>query len=445
MTLFRSERRTGWSGSPTFNPFENPAVPLSSVALDSAFGLLTQTEAGESVTIDNTVGLPIVWRCIKLLSTVVASCPLCVYRESDHEKIRVPVLSKWHTFPGADGETRYPLYTPYELWDLVVAHLNLYGNAYVYKARDNGDSIIDLRPINPSRVDVKLDEETKEKIFRVKRVDRSGNVMPLDPEIMTSFEILHIPGFGYDGLVGLSPIQVAMRTFGTAKAGDRLAAKFLGTGSQLTGVIKVKAPLTDQAQAEGIRSRWMAKHGGVGNAGGVAVLDAETDFMPLTIPPDQLQFLQSRRWETTEIARIYGIPPHLVGDVEKSTSWGTGIEQQNIGFVAYTISELTNRIEQRVTREVVGTRGQYAEFDLDRLMRGSTQERYAALATAVGGPWMTRNEARIGENRLPIEDPEYDELLPPQGIGPVEAPPGKSTPNEDSDEQSQDSDAPRTP
>lgn len=115
---------------------------------------------------------------------------------------------------------------------------------------------------------------------------------------------------------------------------------------------------------------------------------------------------------------MYGIPPHLVGDVEKSTSWGTGIEQQNIGFVSYTISNYTNRIEQRITRELVATRGQYAHFNLDRLMRGSTQERYQALFVAAGGPWMTRNEARVMENRKPIVNAEYDELLPPPGIGP---------------------------
>lgn len=421
MPLFRPgapERRTAWSGSPTYNPFENPAVPLSSVALDSAFALLTTTSAGESVTIDTATALPTFWRCVNLISTVVGSCTLKAFREADGESIRVPVLSKWNSWVDQQGTTHYPMYTQYELWNLVTAHLCTWGNAFVYKVRNEADSIIDLRPIYPDRVKVKLDEKTKEKVFEVKRVDKNGNVMPVDPDYFTSFEIMHIPGFGYDGLSGLAPVQVAMETLGTAMAADRLASKFMGNGSMLSGIIKVKAPLKDQTQAEGIRSRWLNRHGGSGHAGDVAVMDAETDFQPITIPPDQLQFLQSRRWQTTEIARIFGIPPHLVGDVEKSTSWGTGIEQQNIGFVTYTIAEYTNRIEQRVTREIVNTRGQCAEFDLDSLMRGDTTERYQALNQAVGGPWMTRTEARIAEKRLPIAGhPEYDELLPPQGIG----------------------------
>jgi HK97 family phage portal protein len=164
----------------------------------------------------------------------------------------------------------------------------------------------------------------------------------------------------------------------------------------------------------------MTKNAGVAHAGDVAVLDAETDFQSVTIPPDQLQFLESRRWQTTEIARWFGVPPHLVGDVEKSTSWGTGIEVQNVGLTTYTLRGHTDPIEQRHTREVVQTRGHRARFNLDDLMRGSTAERYTALASAVGGPWMTRNEARKGEKRMPLGDPEYDELLPPQGIGPVE-------------------------
>jgi phage portal protein BeeE len=105
--------------------------------------------------------------------------------------------------------------------------------------------------------------------------------------------------------------------------------------------------------------------------------------------------------------------------VEKSTSWGTGIEQQNLGLNTYTLSGHTTPIEQRVSREVVTTRGQFAKFNLDSLMRGSTTERYQALMTAVGGPWMSRNEARISENKKPLDNAEYDELLPPQGIGPM--------------------------
>jgi HK97 family phage portal protein len=214
---------------------------------------------------------------------------------------------------------------------------------------------------------------------------------------------MHIQGLGFDGVQGISPLQAASQTYGTALAADKLAARFFSQGSALSGIVKVKAPLADQAQADEIKRRWLNTTAGVSHAGTVAVLDAETDFQPLTIPPEALQFLESRQWEVHEIARMYGIPPHLIGETEKSTSWGSGIEQQNIGFVAYTVAGWTERISQRVTREIVNTRGQYAAFDLTELMRGSAAELFSAYALGIQWGWLTRNEARIKEDMVPLD------------------------------------------
>lgn len=408
MTLFnaRTEQRSGFGG--TYNPFENPAVPLSSVGLDDIFGNMSSTDAGEAVTPENSLILPTVFRCIGLLSTVIAGCPIRTYR--DPGKIEV--------FPGLlDRGNNEMVYTQFELWELVVVHLALWGNAFIRKIRNPlTDLIVDLQPIYPGRVTVRRDREGN-KIFEVKRVDHDTMLLSeLRPLIFTDFEIMHIPGMGYDGMIGLSPIQLAARTFSTAMAGDKLAAKFYAKGSILSGIIKVKAPLASQVQADAIRSKWIQKMGGTDHAAEVGVLDAATDFQQLTIPPDALQFLESRRWQTNEIARMFGIPPHLVGDVEKSTSWGTGIETQNTGFVSYTVSGWTNRMEQRVTREVIGIRKQYSEFDLDRLLRGSMSERFAAYTQGISAGWMTRNEARIKENMVPIDG--LDEPILALNMGP---------------------------
>jgi HK97 family phage portal protein len=219
----------------------------------------------------------------------------------------------------------------------------------------------------------------------------------------TQDQIMHIPGVGYNGMTGLPPITYAKQAIGTALAGDRLAARFYANGTQLSGILKTAIPLSSETQADEMKRKWAVKNAGLGSAGGVAILDAETDYQPLTIPPDQLQFLESRRWQTTEIARIFGIPPHLVGDVEKTTSWGSGIEEQNTAFVAYTLAAWANRIQQRVTREVVQTRGWSAFFDFSTLMRGDMTERFAAYATAIQWGWFTRNEARLRENLEPID------------------------------------------
>lgn len=400
MTLFNLERRDVEYGG-VHNPFENPAVPLSSVALDSAFGVLSQTDSGESVTVDTSLGIPTFWRCVGLLSTVIASCPLRTYKHPAKKEIFPKILD-----PG-NSDT---LYTPFELWELVVAHLASWGNAYVLKVRNGADQIADLRPIAPGRVTPKID--AGQKIFEVKQVNADGTLNNTKPPlILTTFELMHIPGLGYDGIMGLSPVQLFARTLGTSIAADRLAARFYAKGTILTGIVNVKAPLASQTQADEIRRRWLAKSSGVAHGAEVAILDAETSFQQLTIPPDALQFLESRRWQTTEVARMFGIPPHLVGDVEKSTSWGTGIEQQNVGFVSYTVSGWTNRIEQRVSREVIATNRQFCEFDLNRLMRGSMAERFAAYGLAIQWGWLTRNEARHKENMQPVEG--LDEPLTP--------------------------------
>lgn len=404
MSLFNLERR-----DTIHNPFESPTVPLSSLALDSIYGAVSTSDSGEKVTVDTALALPTFWRCVGLLSTVIAGCPIKTYKDPGKQLVRPRIL---------DPNNPNMTYTQYELWELVVVHVAAWGNAYVRKIRGPGPTgptsgpIIDLIPINPARVSTKLDEDGN-KIFQVKQVDPATGLLNTNkPDlILTTFEIMHIMGMGYDGIKGLGVVEKASRTLGTAMAGDKLAAKFYAKGSMLSGVINVKAPLARQAQADAIRNKWLQKHGGVGHAAEVAVLDAETTFQPLTIPPDQLQFLQSRRWETTEIARWFGIPPHLVGDVEKSTSWGTGIEQQNVGFIDYTISGWTNRMQQRIGRELVPARSQYSEFDLDRLMRGSMTERFAAYAIAIQWGWLTRNEARIKENMPTIAG--LDEPLTP--------------------------------
>jgi HK97 family phage portal protein len=318
---------------------------------------------------------------------------LLVYKDPGKKPVKVPALD-----PGNGDLT----YTHYELWELVVAHLALWGNAFVRKIRNSADAIIDLVPVNPSLVKVKrIKRDGKHTDGKLFVIDRGHGE---DPEHLGNWDIMHIPGLGYDGLQGMSPLQMASQTYGTALAADKLAAKFFSQGTALTGILNVKAPLSDQTQADEIKRRWRMVNAGAAHGGDIAVLDAETSFQQLTIPPDQLQFLESRQWNTAELARIYGIPPHLIGEVTKSTSWGTGIEQQNIGFVAYTIAAWTSRIEQRVSREVVNTRGQIAIFDLDELMKGSTSERFAAYAMGIQWGWMTRNEARTKEDMEPITD-----------------------------------------
>lgn len=422
MSFLRTERRDAVAtGSPTYNPFENPAVPLQSVGFDNVWSM-SNNDAGQQVTPITAATAATFYRCLFLLSSVIAGCPLEVYRKRDLECIPNPL------FDEANDELTY---TPFEYMQLVVIYRLVWGNAYVFKKRDANDNIVDLKPIYPDLVQPKIQDG--EKVFLVKHIGPDGEPdNTRKPQVFSEYEVMHIPSLGYDGLSGLSLAKLMSQTMGIVLAADKLAARFYSRGTQLGGILKVKAPLRSQTQAEGIKQRWMSKNAGVANAGDVAILDAETDFQDVTIPPDQLQFLESRRWGTIEVARWFGVPPHLVGDVEKSTSWGSGIETQNIGLDTFTLQGHFKPIAQRHTREVVQIRGQYAKFCTDELRQGTLLERYQALSVAVGGPWMSRTEARNSEGRKPIEGhPEYDELLPPQGIGPEDpqnAPGGANNP-----------------
>lgn len=371
------------------NPFENPSIPLTDAGLLDFFGG-TPTDAGVSVSEESSMRTMTVYRCVSLLSGMVAGLPLKVYRYSDKSEVIVRPL-----------RTPSSVVTPFEFWETAMSHLLLWGNAYVHKIRNKAGSIVELKTIHPSRVRTQIvapdtdSDPTAGKIFMI--ADKNGAEHPF-----TNYEIMHVPGLSFNGIEGLSPIGFARQAVAIGQAGDTMAAKLFGNGSLMSGVLTTDRVL-QQDQADQLKARWKEKMAGIGHGHNIAVLDAGTSFQSVTMPPDEAQWLQTRRWQSIEIARWFGIPPHLVGDVEKSTSWGQGIEQQNIGFVAYTVRSWLTRLEQRIGWEIVEPTTQYAEFLIEGLLRGATGERYAAYATAIQWGWMTRNEARKKENMPPID------------------------------------------
>lgn len=428
MTVFK---RSGFTGDPTYNPFERPSMPLQSLALDGVLGSGGNNDSGVGVDPLSGWAIPTAYRCIAILSTVIASCTVEEISKSTQD------AERWETLDSLAS------YTAFEIMELVGAHLAGWGNFYARKVVQRG-KLLDLKPIFPG--DVRVIRKHGVKTFRIRNRDDDGNYVvagaggPLYTDVPDSpgGPIFHVPGLGYDGLQGVSPIMLAAQTMGTTLAADKLAARFYSRGQQLGGILKVKVPLTKQDQADAMKQHWRNAHSGIANAGDVAVLDSETDFQAITIAPEALQFLQSRQWQATEVARMFGVPPHLVGELEKSTSWGSGIEQQNIGFVAYTIRSYTDRIEQRLTREFA-SKGSYYEFDLDRLMRGSTMERFQAYGQAIGWGWMTRAEAREKE-RMKALPPKFglDQPLEPSSMngaladGPMAPQSGAGVMNSDS-------------
>lgn len=426
MSFFRSERRDFY-GDPTYSPFERPSMPLSGLALDGIFGPGRNNDSGESVDIEKGIGaIPTAYRCLRIISTVVASLTLEELQKNGDAE-RWPVLDNLVSC------------TAYECMEMVAGRIGGWGNYFAKKVLKNG-TLCDLIPYPGG--DVRVLRIKGVKTFRVKIRNDDGTVT-VDPSkpnqgLYTDYPdgpdcpIFHIPGFGFDGLQGISPILAAAQTWGTTLAADRLAARFYSRGQQLGGIVKVKAPLASQGQADAIKYNWRSGHSGVSNSGDVAVLDAETDFQPITIAPEALQFLESRQWQAWEVAKMFGIPAYMI---EPNTTWGSGIEQQNTGFVTYTIRDYTDRIEQRFTRDF-GTRGKPLEFDLDRIMRGSMTERYQAYGQGIGWGWLLRSEVRKKERMKPLDESfGLDTPLQVQSMngaladGPMNTPPLPQAPN----------------
>lgn len=390
MGLFRREQRSG--------PFENPSISLSDASLLTIFGgqpTSSGVQVNESGAFSSSIA---VYRAIALLSGLIAGLPLEAFRIANKTPVVVAPLT----------DHQGVAYTQFELWELVAAHLLGWGNAYVEKVRDSMGRIDYLRPLYPERVKPRLmpgdNGLPPAKVFEV------TTEIGKPPTPYTSYELMHIPGLGYDGLMGLSPIGVARQAVGIANAAEDLAGRLYANGNLMSGILTTDRVL-EQGQADALKTRWREKMLGAKHAHDVAVMDAGTKFQPLSISPEDAQFLQTRRWQTTEIARLYGIPPHLLGDVERSTSWGTGIEQQNIGLVMYTVRSWLHRIEQRVSLEIVQPQTQVARFNVNGLLRGDAAGRASYYASGIQWGWLTRNEARSGENMQPIDG--LDEPLTP--------------------------------
>ena len=378
MTLLRAVRAT------YRNSIENPAVPLTSQSIAEFLGP-GKTSAGVGVNETNSLQMSGVYRAVNLIGGTSAGLPLHAFTKIDGSPARVGENSQAAQLL----EDPHPDMTPFELWETVYAHLLLWGNAYLRKVRTRLGVIVELWAIHPGRV-------------RSGRASDGTKVYAVDGQhVWTDYEVLHIPGFGYDGVCGVSPIRLAREGLGLAMAAEGFGARFFASGSLMSGILQTEQRLT-QDQANALKASWQAKVAGLGQAHEVAILDAGAKFQQMSVPPGDAQFLESRQFQVTEVARWYGIPPHMLMQTEKSTSWGTGIEQQGLGFVTYTLGPWLRRVEQRLTKMLrPGT--VYARYNVQGLLRGDSKAE-AEYATAMHGIGvLSTNEIRALKELPPVD------------------------------------------
>ncbi len=385
---------------------ENPQYPLTSTSLLTALGI---TNTGvPRVTETTALNMPAVWRAVNVIASSSASLPLHPYRvvqsdDDDEGSIRAKVVSG---NAAALLDKPHPDLTPFELWELVYTHLGLWGNSYLQKVRSRDLVVRELWPITPSRV-------------RAGRASDHTKIYEIDGERgLTDYEILHIPGFGYDGVVGLTPIGVARKGITLSLAAEEFGSRLFSNGSMAGGLLTTAQHLKS-GQADALQAQWQARHAGLDNAHKIAVLDSGAKFQPLTINPDDAQFLQTRVFQIEEISRMYGVPPHMLMSLEKTTSWGTGVEQQSLNFVRYSLRAWLTRVEQRVTK-ILKPEPVYAKYSLEGLLRGDSAGRATFYTAMLGSGVYSVNEVRALEELPPVEG--GDTRYRPLNMGEIGAP-----------------------
>lgn len=380
-----------------FGIFKSRDKPKNRTGGSSYSFLMGGSSSGRRVTETSAMQMTAVYSCVRILSEAVASLPLHVYLRTDS---------------GTEKATEHPLYrvlhdepnpemTSFIFRETLMTHLLLWGNAYAQIIRNGRGEVIGLYPLMPERM--KVDRDESGHIFYEYRVNDSD--VPLNKKStvkLNESDVLHVPGLGFDGLVGYSPIAMAKNAIGMAIATEEFGAKFFANGATPSGILEYPGTVKNP---EAMRESWSKGFSG-SNSHKIAILEEGMKYTPISISPNEAQFLETRKFQINEIARIFRVPPHMVGDLEKSSF--SNIEQQSLEFVKYTLDPWVTRWEQSIIRRLFTEdekKKYFVKFNVDGLLRGDYQSRMNGYATARQNGWMSANDIRSLENldKIPEE------------------------------------------
>lgn len=378
------------SGSP-----ENPSTSLSNPAawfVDWATGGAS-SPAGVVVTEQRAMQNLIVMSCVKVLAETLAMLPLPVYRRLPRGR----ETARDHALYQVLHDRMNPEISSFSGRETLQAHLGLRGNAYAEIEYAKSGKILALWPLTPSRVTPY--RKGGEKLFRIELPNGSLVVLGSD-------RVMHIPGFSYDGLQGLSPIGVARNAIGLSIATEEFGSRFFGNGSRPGGILTrpIGAPKLSQDARTTLADSFTKKHSGLANAHRIAILEEGMTWEAIGVDPKDSQFLETRKFEKEEICGWYRVAPHLIADLDRSTN--NNIEQQSLEFIIYTMQPWFSRWEQVMNWDLVSEdeRGDiYAAFNLDGLLRGDAQARGEFYTKMFNIAVYSRNEIREFQNMNPVE------------------------------------------
>lgn len=375
-------------------------------AADAGYSFLFgRTTSGKPVNERTAMQTTAVYACVRILAEAIASLPLHVYEYQDDGGKKLvhdhPLYYLLHDEPN-------PEMTSFVFRETLMSHLLIWGNAYAQIIRDGAGRVLGLYPLLPDKMEVQRDD--KGNIYYV--YSRNSDENPMFKEYgnikLKAEDVLHIPGLGFDGLIGYSPIAMAKNAVGMTLACEEYGASFFANGANPGGVLEHPGVLKDPSK---VRESWNSVYRGVNNAHKIAVLEEGMKYQQIGIPPEEAQFLETRKFQINEIARLYRIPPHMVGDLDKSSF--SNIEQQSLEFVKYTLDPWVIRWEQSLQRSLLlpGEKGKYfIKLNVDGLLRGDYQSRMNGYAVGRQNGWFSANDIREMENMNPIPDEEGGNL-----------------------------------
>lgn len=382
-----------------FKSRDHPKIDNRTVGSSYSF-YMGGSSAGKNVNERSAMQMTAVYSCVRILAEAVAGLPLHLYRyKEDGGKERAIDNNLYHLLHDEPNKEM----SSFIFRETLMTHLLLWGNAYAQIIRNGKGEVVALYPLMPNKMQVDRDENG-ELYYIYTRSSDEAKTMEGVTVYLTPRDVLHIPGLGFDGLVGYSPIAMAKNAIGLAIATEEYGAKFFANGAAPSGVLEHPGTIKDPSR---LRENWNSTFGGSANSGKVAVLEEGMKYTPISISPEQAQFLETRKFQIDEIARIFRVPPHMVGDLEKSSF--SNIEQQSLEFVKYTLDPWVIRWEQSLSRALLNEdekRKYFFKFNLEGLLRGDYESRMSGYAVARQNGWMSANDIRELENmdKIPAED-----------------------------------------
>lgn len=380
----------------------------------AARGLGYETATGKQITTQSALQYAAVFAAQRILAEDTASLPLILYRRL---KPRGKERATNHRLFNLLHMRANPEMTAYELRELLVSHTAMWGNGYCEIQRDQGGRVMALWPLRPDRVDVQRGWDGL--LYYVVTI---GNPLEHDPEMTTlpARNVMHVRGLGHDGIKGYSVIGLARQSIGLGMATEEFGARFFGNGARPGAVLEHPGKLSDKAFSR-LEKSWSARHQGLEQAHRMAILEEGLKLHEVGIPPEDAQFLETRKFQVNEIARWFRIPPHMLADLERSTN--NNIEHQGLEYVMHTLRPWLVRIEQRVWQDLLSVSeqqaGYFAEHLVDAFLRGDISSRYEAYGTGRQNGWLSANDIREMENMNPVEG--GDQYLVPLNMVPADS------------------------